>query len=152
MFGYVARNGGIDTKTCYHSTNHVCNYNSSTSCIGASLLGYVDLPSGSENALENAVGTVGPVAVTIDASRESFQFYTSGVYDDSRCGEKGELNHAIAIVGYGLSKSLSESGVEYWIGKNSWSTSWGENGYIFLAKNKSNMCGIASMASYPLVE
>jgi cathepsin L len=147
LFSYVARNGGIDTKICYHSSHGVCNYNSSTSCVGATLLGYADLKSGSENNLKIAVGTVGPVAVLIDASPESFQFYSSGVYSDARCGGKGLLNHAVAVVGYGI-----ESGVEYWIVKNSWGESWGEKGYIRIAKNKGNMCNIASKASYPLVE
>jgi cathepsin L len=106
---------------------------------------YVNIQSGSETGLQNAVGTVGPTAITIDASRSSFQYYTSGVYYDSGCSSSS-LDHVVLAVGYG-----SGSGGDYWIVKNSWGTWWGENGYINMARNRNNNCGVATEASYPMV-
>jgi hypothetical protein len=38
--------------------------------------------------------------------------------------------------------------MSYWSIKNSWAQKWGENGYLRLAKDKGNMCGVAAMAYY----
>jgi cathepsin L len=110
--------------------------------VGLCIKGSNYTKSGSESDLQIAVANKGPVAASIDASRSSFQFYASGVYYESSCSSTS-LNHALLIVGYGTS-----NGQDYWLCKNSWGTSWGQSGYIMMARNRSNNCGIASQASY----
>lgn len=140
---YIISNGGIDTEASYPYTAtgpNQCKY--SARHIGATLKSYVNVNPGDENDLL-AKAAVGPVSVGIDASRGSFQFYSSGVYYDPDCSST-ELDHGVLVVGWG-----TDSGTPYWLVKNSWSTSWGDDGYIKMARNRKNACGIASASTLP---
>jgi C1A family cysteine protease len=53
--------------------------------------------------------------------------------------------HAIKIIGWGV-----ENGQDYWLVKNSWSTYWGNDGYILMSQ-KDNNCGVTTQTTYPLV-
>lgn len=53
------------------------------------------------------------------------------------------MNHAVLAVGYG-----EENGLPYWLVKNSWGASWGDNGYFKILRGV-NECGVATCASYP---
>lgn len=55
----------------------IYRYNPNNS--GAYDIGYVDIPEGNEKKLKAAVATVGPVSIAIDASHQSFQFYSEGL-------------------------------------------------------------------------
>ncbi|NWT76460.1 CATK protein, partial [Prunella himalayana] len=105
--------------------------------------GYREIPEGNEKALKRAVARIGPISVGIDARRPSFQFYSGGVYYDESCNA-GNINHAVLAVGYGAQK-----GTKHWIIKNSWGEEWGNKGYVLLARNMNNACGVASLASFP---
>ncbi|NWJ03724.1 CATK protein, partial [Crypturellus undulatus] len=128
--------------------------------------GYREIPEGDEKALKRALARVGPVSVGIDASLPSFQFYSrgeaaaperrgaagaapsplplsAGVYYDESCNGQN-INHAVLAVGYGAQK-----GSKHWIIKNSWGEEWGNKGYVLLARNRDNACGVANLASFP---
>jgi cathepsin L len=145
-FQYIQANKGIDTEVSYpyEAVDDTCRFNQAT--VGATDVGFTDITSGDEMALATAIATIGPISVAIDASQSSFQFYSSGIYTDPYCSST-ELDHGVTAVGYGS----QGSGQDFYIVKNSWGTSWGSQGYIMMARNQNNMCGIATMASYPLV-
>jgi C1A family cysteine protease len=97
-----------------------------------------------EDALKAAVAKQ-PVSVAVDASGRNFQFYFGGIFSGF-CSRN--LNHGVTIVGYG-----EDSGIEYWIVKNSWGSKWGEDGYIKLKRGSTDErgeCGINMQASYPV--
>lgn len=107
---------------------------------------YICYFTGSESDLKAAVGTIGPISIAIDASHHTFDYYGGGIYYQSDCSATN-LDHAVLAVGYG-----TDSAGEYWLVKNSWgSTDWGEEGYIKMARNKDNNCGVATEGVYPLM-
>lgn len=144
-FKYIIKNKGIDTEASYpyHAKDGKCVFKPED--VGATVKTFMDVKSGSEEALQDALATVGPISVAIDASSEKFMQYKDGVLVDDDCSSTF-LDHGVLLVGYGTD---SKNG-DYWLVKNSWSTSWGMDGYIKMARNKDNMCGIATAASYPL--
>ncbi|XP_022703927.1 cathepsin L1-like isoform X1 [Varroa jacobsoni] len=145
-FQYVKENKGIDTEAAYPyiSRQGVCRYDAKS--IGATIKAYFDVQPGDEEALRQVVGTKGPVSVAIDASSKLFQFYRGGVYNVPWCSST-ELDHGVLVVGYGRQFQSKD----FWLVKNSWGKDWGIYGYIMMSRNKNNQCGIATMASMPIV-
>ena len=101
---------------------------------------FVNVPQKSSGALLNAC-TTQPVSVAIEA--DEIMDYKSGIFADTSCGTA--LDHGGLLVGYTD---------EYWKVKNSWSSDWGENGFIRFSRSaipdkKGGICGILLAASYP---
>jgi len=144
-FQYIKDNGGIDTEDSYpyEAEDDVCRYNPRFR--GATDIGFVDVEPGNEEDLKHAIAHQGPCSIAIDASHESFQFYGSGVYREPECDPE-MLDHGVLLVGYGHGRHG-----KYWLVKNSWGEGWGDNGYVKIARNEDNMCGVATQASFPLV-
>ncbi|ONK67410.1 uncharacterized protein A4U43_C06F19940 [Asparagus officinalis] len=147
-FEFIVNNEGLSADADYTYKGlmgpaKTCSSKSSFSHPVA-ISGYEDVPSNDEVALLKAVANQ-PVSVAIDAGSFALQFYSSGIFTGS-CGTN--LSHAVTIVGYGT----ESDGTKYWIAKNSWGSSWGENGYIKMERDvdaEGGLCGIAMQASYP---
>lgn len=77
------------------------------------------------------IGTRGPIACVICVT-PAFEAYTGGIFKDTTgCTTQ---DHSISIAGYG-----TENGQDYWIGRNSWGTYWGEQGWFRLARGSNNL-------------
>ncbi|KAL7135309.1 hypothetical protein ABFS83_11G084800 [Erythranthe nasuta] len=144
-FEFIISNNGLTTESNYpyEGVDGKCNSKKESSHV-AKITGYEDVPSSSESALLKAVANQ-PISVAIDASGSDFQFYSGGVFT-GQCGT--ELDHGVTAVGYGVTSDETK----YWLVKNSWGTSWGENGYIRMQRDidaAEGLCGIAMQASYP---
>ncbi|XP_072561499.1 cathepsin K-like [Paramormyrops kingsleyae] len=145
-FEYISTNKGIDSEKVYPyvGKDQTCAYNASGKA--AVCRCYEEVESGNERELKAAVASVGPVSAAVSSLLDSFRFYKRGVYNDPMCSAD-DIDHAVLVVGY----SYTWRGKKYWIIKNSWGTDWGVNGYMRLARNGNNTCGIATMASYPII-
>ena len=114
-FTYIKVNKGIDTEASYpyKAVDEKCKFKAAN--VGATDTGFTDITSGSEDDLVTAIATIGPISVAIDASQDSFQFYSSGIYYEPACSSS-ELDHGVTAVGYGS----QGSGKDFYIVKNSW--------------------------------
>jgi len=112
---------------------------------------FVDVPPGNVKALLSAIA-LQPVSIAVQANQFAFQFYKNGVIDDDTCGKHGDIDHGVLAVGYATDL---ETQTPYWLVKNSWGPTWGDNGYLKMSRNSTNefgMCAILKMASFPIVE
>ncbi len=109
------------------------------------------LPKNHEDIIQVALRYIGPVAVAINGGDNDFIGYAGGIFDKKECGQ--EANHAVLIVGYGEEEETDGSVVRYWIVRNSWGTSWGENGYMRILRGPGGkkIPGICGMAASPSV-
>lgn len=142
---YVINNHGIDTESSYPylGVDESCEYKKISS--GATISRVVSIDYGNMKALYNALGTIGPISVAIDAE-DDFQFYKTGIFKSTTCS-KTQLDHAVLAIGYGVTLTNEK----FIMIKNSWGSDWGMDGYIYFSGDIDNMCGIATNASYPIV-
>eukprot|EP00760_Papus_ankaliazontas_P003836 PhM_4_TR11656/c5_g2_i10/m.16424 len=136
----IIKNGGIASYSSYpyssyFGTDAACKFaDNKTVDPVVKLSGYKRVKSNDYDSLMDAVANVGPIAISVDAS--TWQSYESGIYDG--CNQDSPaIDHAVQLVGYG-----EEAGKPYWIVRNSWAASWGENGFIRLFRDIKPRCGV----------
>jgi len=138
------RKGFFDTEKEYPYTSGggqslgVCHAKKS-GAVQTGITGFKSNPQGDEASLKVAASK-NVMSIGIDASHQSFQLYHTGVYVEPACSST-RLDHGVAIVGYGTG-----AGGDYWIVRNSWGSTWGMDGYIHMARDKNNQCGVATDA------
>jgi len=131
-YDWIVKNGICDSASYpYTGRDGTCK---KTCTAVAQISGYSKV--GTTDAAHVAAVTKQPLSIGIDASARDFQSYKSGVFGGP-CGKS--LNHAVLTVGYNANA---------FIVKNSWGASWGDQGFIQMARNK-NVCGMFSVVNYP---
>ena len=160
-FAYLMGNqkGGDDLETNYPylALDGSCSWSGDGPSL-SKIIRQINLPLGSQSALEEAVSTVGPISVGVDAN-DDWQMYSDGVYipdpDNGGCSsDPADLDHGVAVVGYNTDTfdvGHANKTLSYWIIRNSWGTDWGIDGYMYLSKDAHNACGVANYATYPVV-
>ncbi|XP_029470500.1 cathepsin O isoform X2 [Rhinatrema bivittatum] len=119
----------------------ICHYFPSSE-FGVSIRGYEAYNfSDSEELMMAQLLDLGPLAVIVNAV--SWQDYLGGIIQH-HCSS-GEANHAVLITGFDRTGD-----VPYWIVQNSWGTTWGIDGYVYI-KIGENVCGIANTVSAALL-
>lgn len=158
-FTWIGKNGGVCSESAYPYTSGVttttgsCTEKSCSNVAHTTVSNHVDVQINSDNAMMTALAQQ-PVSVAIEADQKAFQLYSSGVFTAS-CGTN--LDHGVGLVGYG-----TMNGIDYYILRNSWGTSWGNQGYMYLGRGNdpatgkpyngnAGQCGVLGQASYPVV-
>jgi len=143
-FKYIIENGQCSLSsypyTAKDGTCQKCN-------AVAQMSSCSDVNPNDQVSLKGAVAQQ-PVSIAIEADTKYFQSYSSGILTSSDCGTN--LDHGVLIAGYG-----DDNGQKYWLVKNSWGTTWGDKGYVKIARsdstNDAGICGIAMDPSFPSV-
>lgn len=143
---HVSIYGGIETEASYpyEGVDGKCRFNRNNVEMTCDGFGDINI---NEDSLKQAVAQIGPISVLVQVN-ENLQHYDSGIYYVPNW-EYSVIVHSMLIVGYGTDNELKQ---DYWLLKNSFGFNWGENGYIRMARNRDNNCGIANQAFYPLLK
>jgi len=141
-FARIMQLGGLATEwtypyASYSGSNQKCRFDPSFTPPFANISAYYTLPQNKYLPLLDHVANTGPMAISVDAS--AWSAYETGVFDG--CNQTNpDIDHAVALEGYGTDPNFGP----YWLVRNSWSSKWGEKGYIKLKRtsNEEGRCGM----------
>jgi cathepsin X len=83
--------------------------------------------------MKSELAQFGPISCGIQATPTFDTTYYGGIYSEHL--DTVSINHEISVIGYGV----TEEGQEYWIGRNSWGTYWGEYGFFRMQMYTDNL-------------
>jgi len=154
-FQYIKTHGGVATLASYPTTpigpwfapilnqpRHPCKFTGGPGTIkGYTAAGHND------KSIMQTLAHYGPstayIVVGVDKHSKKpkltrmWQHYKGGVIKATQCDDNSnDYNHVVALVGYG-----TMHGIPVWILKNQWTTSWGDQGYLYLQRGK-NTCAV----------
>ncbi|GMH66737.1 hypothetical protein TrVE_jg9641 [Triparma verrucosa] len=152
-YAWMLTSGGIASYSSYGSylnADGFCHYTDPDVETAATIEGYANVTAydetGDMSSLNDALANVGPISISIDASPDSFYYYAGGYYDNEECKSGvDDLDHTVLAVGY-----VEGPDGLYTIVKNSWSTHWGDEGYVYV-KQEGNVCGVGTTPTYPIL-
>ncbi|KAB2604562.1 cysteine proteinase 15A [Pyrus ussuriensis x Pyrus communis] len=142
-FEYALKAGGLEREEDYPytGTDDTCKFDKSK--VVSSVNNFSVISTDEDQIAANLVNH-GPLAVGINAV--FMQTYVGGVSCPYICGKR--IDHGVLLVGYGSSgfAPIRFKEKPYWILKNSWGQSWGEQGYYKICRGY-NSCGVDSLVS-----
>jgi len=136
----IMQAGGIESYNAYpyvdqNGVTTPCQFNRAYVAADISDWSWTSTTPAGEAGMVQALYANGPISVCVDAS--NWDSYTGGLFPASACGTS--IDHCVEAEGYDL-------GSGYWWIRNSWGTSWGVSGYMYLQYG-ANACAVAEEAT-----
>jgi len=145
-YQYVMKTGGLDTEANYPYTGEDDDCSFSKANVSATISNWTYVTTNSnETEMQVALVEKAPLSICVDA--ETWQFYIEGVIQ-IWCGNN--LDHCVMIVGFEDYTTFFGETVPIWLIRNSWGADWGEDGYIYVERNK-DLCGVADEVTLPII-
>ncbi|KAJ3436217.1 hypothetical protein M0812_18274 [Anaeramoeba flamelloides] len=137
--------GGVMSEEDYPylAVTGYCGFDTSKKQL--SIESYKFIPKTEEDVMQ-ALYELGPLSVSYDVA-ESNVYYGGGYYYEPKCSTT-DLDHAVLMIGWG--NYNNDPSKPYWLIKNSWSTHWGDEGYMYISR-KDNNCGFCTDATSPVL-
>jgi len=136
-YAYVMKAGGLElfSQYPYAGVDQHCKFTAKDISVSISNWSYVTQDH-NETQMQVTSYAEGPLSICVDAA--SWQFYFGGIIREI-CGNT--LDHCVQITGWGVEDGILGE-TYYWIIRNSWGASWGEEGFVWVEIGK-NLCGVS---------
>ena len=145
-FQSIINNGGQELTSAYPYTAQDGNCAFNKAKVAATISKFGDVPA---NNCDNLLDSIAQQPVSVAIAANAIMFYNNGVFSVTTCGT--QINHGVTAVGYGTDSTVNK---DFYLVRNSWGPTWGEQGYIRFDRSvqtSTGICAICSVASYPIV-